>query len=453
MEKIENNGIKSHLTNGFYTLKKGFIIRLEFFGGLIVDTTKNDYYSTNHEDGLFLIILEEVKSLESAYKIFQKIITDYQFDITQYKKFLHIVYNCEDEKFDLENYVNKFKLIYIKSKNNKFLSAPLDVTIYPTLKCQLKCEFCYIKNAGLKSQDELSLDDFKKILLQIKELKIPYLSILGGEPTLYKDIVKVIDFIGQNEIDCSITTNGFDLTDEFLNTINKYKCIGLVISLQSLDSYNKEVTGADAERIINNIKRAGKDIKINMVYRTQTVQQIFDMIEFCCANQIEYLGISLYNNPHEDNLKEIKKFKDFKRLKKIVEDYVRKKELNLAIRFEGCNQFFYYKFTTPKTEIEKLLSKCEAGNIKIEILPNGDVLPCVILDKDSFIAGNVFTNSIKDVWNNSKILKLLREEQIMDQDCINCIYVDFCNGGCPAKKWFNYKSLSIGRDKRCLGKK
>lgn len=59
---------------------------------------------------------------------------------------------------------------------------------------------------------------------------------------------------------------------------------------------------------------------------------------------------------------------------------------------EGCLQYLFENNVKliPKTDIEKIFTKCEAGNLKLEILPNGDTIGCTALNNEYFKSGNIF---------------------------------------------------------------
>jgi len=70
---------------------------------------------------------------------------------------------------------------------------------------------------------------------------------------------------------------------------------------------------------------------------------------------------------------------------------------------------------------------CAAGmpNGYLTILPNGDVIPCMLLQKK---LGNIREESITRIWNNSQILAKLRNRNLLKGECGLCNYKDKCTG-------------------------
>lgn len=57
------------------------------------------------------------------------------------------------------------------------------------MKCNLSCDFCFISQE--KWDDDkivYPLEKWKQVFDQVKEMKIPYLTILGGEPLMYPEM-------------------------------------------------------------------------------------------------------------------------------------------------------------------------------------------------------------------------------------------------------------------------
>ncbi len=81
-----------------------------------------------------------------------------------------------------------------------------------TSKCNDSCAFCY-RN---KCTGDLSVDDNMTILKKLIDANVEKISFVGGEPLLYEQICKLIEFgkkYSENKILFSITTNGILFTD------------------------------------------------------------------------------------------------------------------------------------------------------------------------------------------------------------------------------------------------
>ncbi|MEM3437732.1 MAG: SPASM domain-containing protein [Nitrososphaerales archaeon] len=70
---------------------------------------------------------------------------------------------------------------------------------------------------------------------------------------------------------------------------------------------------------------------------------------------------------------------------------------------------------------------CAAGmpNGYITILPNGDVIPCMLLQVK---LGNIREESIIKIWEESSVLAKLRSRELLEGECGKCTHRDICAG-------------------------
>lgn len=61
----------------------------------------------------------------------------------------------------------------------------------------------------------------------------------------------------------------------------------------------------------------------------------------------------------------------------------------------------------------------------ITILPNGDVIPCMLLQVK---LGNIREESIIKIWEESSVLAKLRSRELLEGECGKCTHRDICAG-------------------------
>lgn len=92
-----------------------------------------------------------------------------------------------------------------------------------TTHCQLKCAGCYrgLDQPEAKPMHE-SLDVIKDQVDKLIEMRSPEcVSIAGGDPLLYPDLVPLLQYIKQKNCYSLVFTNGIALTDKLCQELNE----------------------------------------------------------------------------------------------------------------------------------------------------------------------------------------------------------------------------------------
>lgn len=287
------------------------------------------------------------------------------------------------------------------------LKTPFSVHIFPTYKCNFKCNYCIqalsleaMKKKGF-SKDVMSYETYKNAIDGISEYKDKLKALIfagHGEPLLHPDIARMVAYAKVKDVAqrVEITTNASLLTKSMGDNLIKAGVDRLKISIQGVtaDKY-KEVAKYNIkyEKFLENLKYFFEHKKHTEVY-------------------IKIIDIALNNEEQKELF--IKMFKP-------VATYV---DIEYAIPF--VNEIDHKKL---KTDFDR----CKQGNLGTShicsmpfymqvVAPNGDVLPCCATDIP-IILGNVNTTSIKKIWNSKKhneFLKLMLKDKNLNSICKLC---------------------------------
>lgn len=123
---------------------------------------------------------------------------------------------------------------------------PLNGSLEVTMRCNLRCEHCYIpfsQRAGSR-QGELTLAEIQRIFSEIAEAGCLWLLLTGGEPFLRKDFLDIYDDAKSKGFIISIFTNGTLLTEQLVDHLAEWRPFAIEISLYGAtqESYER-VTG------------------------------------------------------------------------------------------------------------------------------------------------------------------------------------------------------------------
>lgn len=154
--------------------------------------------------------------------------------------------------------------------------------------CNIHCEGCYRQYmTGHKTLEQL-----KEEILFFKQWRNPdNVSIAGGEPLIYPQIVELIAFIAQQGIKPVILTNGMALTPELLHEL---KLAGLAGFTMHIDSHqNRPHWEGKTEKDLNDLRQKYADmvaeegglyIIFNSTVYPSTFHEIPDVVRWGQAN-------------------------------------------------------------------------------------------------------------------------------------------------------------------------
>lgn len=229
------------------------------------------------------------------------------------------------------------------------------IIFVPTWKCNLKCSYCdystlesecsnYIVNAFANSFEVDRELTWLEWLEKLERFNPYLLEMTGGEPTLYKDLHKLLNHL-PNSSRWAITSNS--LNSKMIRKLNFQNCLAWTASYHFKNK----------EQFIDNLKyirTQGVNVRVTLVFTP-------DNDEECMAAAFEmsqYFGINLHPllkqdfdwNDHLDVWDRFKKFAN------------------------GRNILFIENIP-PKWEPQRF-KQCSAGYDYFALMPDGKVLRC-----------------------------------------------------------------------------
>ena len=140
--------------------------------------------------------------------------------------------------------------------------------------CDFRCNHCFSLFGAKKT---LHWEQWKTIVDNIlNNILVERFNLAGGEPLLYNGITELTDYIRSRGTEVSIITNGYSLSNDKIDLLNKYgiSMIGLSVDSTQISTLHKlgrhTVSGniLEPKRCISlcrHIKKRGMSLKINSV--------------------------------------------------------------------------------------------------------------------------------------------------------------------------------------------
>ena len=117
--------------------------------------------------------------------------------------------NETDDNINENSKHKKFKLVYDMNKWKERITDPVPtLQLFITNKCNKRCAGCFYEES--LGNEEMPLNRYKEIINEYKT-RIKKVILLGGEPTIHKDVDKMISFNMEQNLKTTVYTNGKDL--------------------------------------------------------------------------------------------------------------------------------------------------------------------------------------------------------------------------------------------------
>ena len=326
------------------------------------------------------------------------------------------------------------------------LDAPICLTWELTYACNLQCVHC-LSSSGQRDERELSTEEAKKILDDLRDLQVFYINIGGGEPMVRRDFFELLEYSVANGIGVKFSTNGAFIDEEKARRLAAMDYLDIQISLDGVDAATNDAVRGEgsydmAIRAMENLKAANfGQFKISVVVTRHNVSQLdqFKALADHYGAQLRITrlrpagrGADTWHELHPTNAQQ--------------------REIYNWLLKHGENVLTGDSFFHLNALGESLpgLNMCGAGRVVCLIDPIGDVYACPFVIHDEFKAGNVRDEGgFAQVWKQSDLFLSLREPQSAGA-CASCGAFDACQGGCMAAKFFTGLPLD-GPDPECVG--
>lgn len=187
--------------------------------------------------------------------------------------------------------------------------TPLWVHFYVTRRCNLDCEYCFVREFG---KDELSTEEVFQVIDKLYSLGIRAIAFFGGEPTLRKDFCDILRYANEKGMFTFFTTNGVLLTEEYIERIAKTGVDFIELSVDSIFDFDESKKSYTKSKKVFDLLLAARekyhfDLKTHMVLTKPSISNIIDTIKtiqkYDVPLTVGYVIRNTYNDkPDNENL-------------------------------------------------------------------------------------------------------------------------------------------------------
>ena len=305
---------------------------------------------------------------------------------------------------------------------------PRFVTLKPTLRCNLRCQFCrFVANGDVfGKRDWLELEDWRRVVDEVAPYG-PYVCLTGGEPLMYPHLAELVAHIKRHGLTCVLTTNG-TMLEQRAEALMQAPPDAVILSLDGPrevhdavrmvpGTYERALKGA--RRLLELRGQAAKPLLIlNTAITGHTYETAARMVEIArewgaFALHFQHFWfltrpmVEAHNAQYGDcfprDYEQVggtaTEGVDTERLWETIQQ-LKQEDAGMPVLFypdldrEALRRFY----TEPDRFTHTHVPDC--AWLSTDILPNGDVSPCFDL-----VCGNVLRQPFREIWNSASFLE------------------------------------------------
>ena len=297
-----------------------------------------------------------------------------------------------------------------------------------TSRCNERCIHCYIPNGKKNAGKDMPLEKVFSLIDEFAEMGGLHVTLSGGEVFLHKDIIKIMQYCREKDMQISILSNLIALKDVQIPFIKAANVSIIQTSLYSMDpaihDYITTIPGSQAKTkaAIEKLVAADIPVQISCPVMKANCKGYAEVLKYAqslrCKAQTDYIMMA-QSDCDTQNLANRISLKETEALLRDIlawdKDY---KEKTLKQRPVSEEMAF-----DPERFARQPL--CGAGINDCCITENGDVYPCA--GWQAMVCGNVYKQSLRDIWENSPQFKQVRAVTQGDfHECLKCEARNFC---------------------------
>jgi PqqA peptide cyclase len=306
-------------------------------------------------------------------------------------------------------------------------STPYTLVAELTHRCPLACPYCSNPRELVRGHDELTTDEWLRVLDDAASLGIMQMHLSGGEPLARADVELIAARAKERDFYVNLVTSGVPLQRSRLERLAP-SLDHIQLSVQDADAAASDrIAGCKAfeqkMQVAAWVKELGLPLTLNVVLHRENLDRVDDIIalaEGIGADRLELANVQLVSWALENRAALLPSSGQIER--------ARVAAAAAARRLEGRTQIV---FVLPDWHADRPRACMDGwGRRFIVVAPDGAVLPCHAARSLPLAFEGVRSRPLRALWDSSEGLQAFRGVDWMLEPCRSCDRrrIDF--GGC-----------------------
>ena len=306
---------------------------------------------------------------------------------------------------------------------------PLWLLAEVTYSCPLQCPYCSNPLDIADHKEELSTDEWIKVLRDARKMGATQLGFSGGEPLIRKDLEILIAEARSLGYYTNLITSGVGMDEARVAAFREAGLDHIQVSFQaSSEDLNNFLGGSDSFQhkleMARQVKAQGYPMVLNFVLHRHNIDDVAAILELSKALEADYVELATtqyygWAKHNQNNLMPTRE--QVESAEAVAHQYQKDLEGQMRILYVVPDYF------------EDRPKPCMNGwgSIFLTIAPDGTALPC---HSARIIPGlelpNVKDHSVDWIWHDSPDFNQFRGFEWMKEPCRSCDEKEKDFGGC-----------------------
>lgn len=389
---------------------------IPLYNGVTKLELENDFinFIQDLERNLFVVTGETTNELDAKDLSFSYSLDNPKTMINDFTQITDVEIKENTQTFFLERAQHKPQLIALQFEL--------------TSRCNERCIHCYIPNGKKDAGKDMPTKKVFEILDQFAAMGGLHVTLSGGEVFMHKDILKIIAYCREKDLKITILSNLISLREAQIPFIKAANVSLIQVSLYSMDpKIHDTITTIPnsfvrTKRAIEKLIEADIPVQISCPIMKANKDGYKDVLAYAQDHKIkaqtDYIMMAQADFGTENLANRISIAETERVIRDIIEydiDYSKETLISTPIS------------NNIRADLERFSKQpiCGVGQDNCCITENGDVYPCA--GWQAYVLGNIYEQSLSDIWNNSERIKYLRTiKQSNFPKCLKCEARDYC---------------------------
>ena len=307
------------------------------------------------------------------------------------------------------------------------LSSPYTLVAELTHRCPLACPYCSNPTKLVRGPDELSTEQWLRVVDEAAELGVMQLHLTGGEPLGRSDLEAIAKRAHERNLYVSLVTSGVPLERARLERLAP-SLDHVQLSVQDADAASSDrIAGLASHeqkmRVASWVKALGLPLTVNVVLHRANldrVEAVVAMAERLGADRLELANVQLVSWALENAAALLPTRAQIDRARVVAHEAKER----LAGQMEVV-------FVLPDWHADRPRACMDGwGRRFVVVAPDGAVLPCHAARGLPLSFESVRDASLEHLWREGEGMRAFRGEAWMPEPCKSCDRRAIDYGGC-----------------------